>query len=182
MVQVLPPMHCWHIAPPRPQVKFDCCMMHRPNAQQPVGHESALQPGVPASTVVPPWQVPLTHEFPRGHCWHMPPPVPHAKSCCWFGGTHRPKPQQPEAHVIGPHGCACWHVPLTQSWPLGQRLHMLPPRPQVKLLWNAVVKHEFRGAQQPLQVPGPQAAITHAPLTHCSPKLQRMHWAPLAPH
>jgi hypothetical protein len=89
--------------------------------------------------------------------------------------------QQPVAHDIGPHAAGCWQVPLMQSWPRGHWLHMPPAVPHATVVCCDGVTQKPR-AQQPVQVPGPQAAITHAPLTHCSPMPHRMHVAPLAPH
>lgn len=89
--------------------------------------------------------------------------------------------QQPDAHVIGPQPIACWHEPLMQSWPRGQLVHIAPPVPQAIVEPIEGVTQVPR-AQQPVQVPGPQAATTQLPFTHCSPLPQRVHMPPVAPH
>jgi hypothetical protein len=132
-------------------------VVHAPPAQQPDGHEVAVQRHVPnthcwpAAQAGPPPQVhaPFVHALAVAglQATQAAPPVPHAFA---DGVTHAPPAQQPFGHEVALH----WHMPPTQRWPAAQA----GPPPQVHAPFvHASARVGSHGRQAPPPVP-------HAPV------------------
>ena len=115
----------WQSIPPMPQVG-NACAVHTLPAQQPFGHEAALQTHAPPTQVVPvPHCGPLPHrQSPRieqvsarlgSHGMHARPPVPHAigPESRQFGPEQQPLGQLPALHLL--HAPPA-QVSVPQSW------------------------------------------------------------------
>ena len=74
------------------------------------------------------------------------------------------------------------HTPFVHRCPIGHAIHAAPFAPQPMFVCIDGVTQKFAGPQQPLHVPGPHAAVTHCPFTHCSPMPHRLHTPPVFPH
>ena len=133
--------------------------------------------GIPPS-FGPPTHAPAWHTFPIGHCWQVAPPVPQAKRDCII--THWFWKQQPLAQVAASHTDVA-QAPLTQLWPIGHIEHAAPDLPHANRFWLVGVTQTLL-VQQPPHVVGLHIPTTHAPLTHCSPKLHIVQVPPALPH
>ena len=148
-LQLVPPEHCWHAAPLRPQVASTWPGMHLSPWQQPV-HEVVVQVHLP---VTQPW-VELQAE-------QAAPPVPQAAGV--LPGWHWPlASQQPLAQLLASQvvvvGLQTPAEHTSLSW---QALHWPPPVPQLDSLFP--VAQLPLGSQQPLaQLLGPQTTAAQA--------------------
>ena len=92
--------------------------------------------------------------------WHARPPVPHWVSISLV--TQMSPAQQPDGHVLGPHfGGVGTQLPVAwlQNSPIAVQL--VQDRPPVPQSMSLCVGMHVEPEQQPLQLLGPQGALTH---------------------
>jgi hypothetical protein len=85
-----PLWHCLHAAPPLPQAASALPLAHEVPAQQPPGHDFAVQAHLPA-----------THSWLEAQAAHGPPPAPHLLAVA--GLTQVPLSQQPSGQLAALH-------------------------------------------------------------------------------
>jgi hypothetical protein len=108
---------------------------------------------VVASHFVDVAQALLVQAWPLGQATQAPPPLPQRLTV--LPGTHWVPEQQPVEQFAGPQVVVSGlQTPPVHCWPVGQAMHVAPPRPHVAL----VLATHLPAWQQPWQLVGPHGA------------------------